>query len=304
VATKFCVNLCDSWRGLKYVDAMKLGIRYETEYSYDEPVGFSPHDIRLFPKGGRFVRVRRLDFTTRPEATVRFSHDVFDNTIASCFFPERSPELHLRLAIDLELEKRDPFHFLLENYAVDLPFTYERLLLPILEPYRERRTSKELQLPRWLAPTRKKPRSTVSALVELNQTIHEAIGYERREEGIAREPTETLWLGRGACRDVAVLLAEILREMGLAARLASGYLRETDAKSRRAEGSLHAWTEVFLPGAGWIGLDATNGVFCNHNFISTAVGLTPADITPVSGSYYHKEEIPARMTSRLELLNL
>ncbi len=84
----------------------------------------------------------------------------------------------------------------------------------------------------------------------------------------------------------------------------SGYLRETDTASRRAEGSLHAWTEVFLPGAGWIGMDATNGVFSNHNFISAAVGLVPADITPVSGSYYYRETLPSRMTSRLELINL
>ena len=283
---------------------MKLGIRYETEYSYDEPVGFSPHDVRLFPKTNRFIRLRRFDFGTRPAATTRFSQDVFDNTVASCFFPERSLELHLQLAIDLELEERDPFHFLLENYAVDLPFSYEPLLQSILEPYRRRRSSGVLKLDAWTAPTKDKPRSTVSTLVELNQTIHESIGYERREEGVARDPEKTLQLGRGACRDVAVLLAEIGREMGLAARLASGYLRETDPKTKRAEGSLHAWTELFLPGAGWVGLDATNGIFCNHNFITAAVGLTPADITPISGSYYHKEQIPARMKSRLELLKL
>ena len=153
-------------------------------------------------------------------------------------------------------------------------------------------------------PSKKAPRSTVSSLVELNQVMHECIGYERREEGVARDPRETLRIGRGACRDVAVLLAEMLRDMGLAARLASGYLRESESKKKRAEGSLHAWTEVFLPGAGWVGLDATNGIFCNHNFITAAVGLTPADITPISGAYFHKMEIPAEMTSRLELLNL
>src|SRR5216684_3018599 len=139
---------------------MKLGIRYETEYSYEEPVGFSPHDVRLFPKTNRFVQVRRLDFKTKPAATVRFSQDVFDNAVASCFFPERSPQLHLQLAIDLELEERDPFHFLLENYAVDLPFTYEPLLQPILEPYRERRSSGVLKVGSWSGPTKDKPRST------------------------------------------------------------------------------------------------------------------------------------------------
>jgi transglutaminase-like putative cysteine protease len=284
--------------------AVKLGIRYETEYSYEEPVGFSPHDVRLFPKAGRFLRLRNLDFTTKPQATVRFSQDVFDNTVASCYFPERSPQLHLQLKIDLELEERDPFHFLLENYAVNLPFVYEPLLQPVLEPYRTRRSSGELKMGAWNAPNEQKPRSTVSTLVELNQTIHECIGYERREEGVAREPQETLRMARGACRDVAVLQAEMLREMGLAARLVSGYLRESDSEKRRAEGSLHAWTEVFLPGAGWIGLDPTNGIFCNHNFITAAVGLTPADITPISGAYFHKTQVPARMTSRLELINL
>jgi transglutaminase-like putative cysteine protease len=283
---------------------VKLAIRYQTEYSYDEAVAFSPHDVRLFPRSGRFLRVQNLDFSTRPEATVRFSNDVFDNTVASCYFPERSHQLHLQLKMDLELEERDPFHFLLENYAVDLPFVYDDTLQPILEPYRKRCSSGELKIGAWNPPNERKPRSTVSALVELNQTIHECIGYERREEGVARAPEETLRQARGACRDVAVLLAEMLRDMGLAARLASGYLRESDSEIRRAEGSLHAWTEVFLPGAGWLGLDATNGIFCNHNFITAAVGLTPADITPISGAYYHKSEIPSRMTSRLELLNL
>jgi transglutaminase-like putative cysteine protease len=283
---------------------MKLGVRYETEYSYNQPVSFSPHEVRLFPRSSRFLRLRRFEFKTKPDATVRFSQDVFDNTVASCFFPERSTALHLELAIDLELEKRDPFHFILERDAVDLPFDYDPQLLPVLQPYRERRTPGELKLAGWIAPSKENRRSTVSALVELNQTIHEMIGYERREEGGAREPVETLRLGRGACRDVTLLLAEILRSMGLAARLASGYLRETDEETRRAEGSLHAWTEVFLPGAGWVGLDGTNGIFCNHNFISAAVGLTPSDITPISGSYYHKERIPAQMKSRLELLDL
>ncbi|MEP6685810.1 MAG: transglutaminase family protein [Verrucomicrobiota bacterium] len=283
---------------------MKLGIRYETTYSYTEEVGFSTHDVRLFPRNARHVRVRSLDFKTKPAATIRFSRDVFDNIVAACFFPERATELQLQLAIDLELEEKDPFHFLLENSAVDLPFAYESSLLPILAAYRERRTSGDLAVPGWQLPSAAKRKPTVATLVALNKIIHESIGYERREEGAAREPLETLRLKRGACRDVAVLLAEILRQLGLAARLVSGYLRETDTVSRRAEGSLHAWTEVFLPGAGWIGLDATNGVFANHNFISVAIGLTPADITPVSGSYFHRETLPSRMTSRIELINL
>lgn len=283
---------------------MKLGLRYQTTYRYEEPVGFSPHHVRLFPRSDRFSRVRRLDFATAPKGTVRYSRDVFENTVASCFFPERSKELEFRLAINLDLDEKDPFHFILESGAVELPFEYDPAISPLLEPYRARRTKDRLIVPGWEPPTIRKRRDTVKTLVALNKTLHECIGYERREEGAAISPAETLRRGRGACRDVTVLLAEILRQMGLAARLTSGYLRESDAESRRAEGSLHAWTEVFLPGAGWIGLDATNGVFCNHNFIGAAVGLTPADITPISGIYFHKKRIPAQMTSRLQLINL
>ena len=283
---------------------MKLGLRYQTTYRYEEPVGFSPHHVRLFPRSDRFSRVRRLDFTTLPKGTVRYSRDVFENTVASCFFPERSKELEFRLAINLDLDEKDPFHFILENGAVELPFEYDPAIAPLLEPYRARRTKDRLVVPGWDAPTIRKRRPTVGTLVELTKRLHECIGYERREEGAALSPAETLRRGRGACRDVTVLLAEILRQMGLAARLTSGYLRESDSETRRAEGSLHAWTEVFLPGAGWIGLDATNGVFCNHNFIGAAVGLTPADITPISGIYFHKKQIPAQMTSKLQLINL
>ena len=94
-----------------------------------------------------------------------------------------------------------------------------------------------------------------------------------------------------------MLLAETLRAAGLAARLVSGYLRETDPKSRRAEGSLHAWTEVYLPGAGWVGMDGTNGVFSNHNFIAAAVGLRPGDITPIDGKYFYAGDVPSTMSA-------
>jgi transglutaminase-like putative cysteine protease len=283
---------------------VKLGLRYQTTYRYEEPVGFSPHEVRLFPRSDRFSRVRRLDFSTSPKGTIRYSRDVFENTVASCYFPERAKELSFRLSIDLDLDEKDPFHFLLDRDAVDLPFEYDARTRGLLASYRQRRSETDLVVPGWVAPTTGERRATVETLVDLNKRLHECIGYERREEGEALSPEETLRVGRGACRDVAVLLVEILRQMGLAARLVSGYLRESDSETKRAEGSLHAWTEVFLPGAGWLGMDATNGVLCNHNFIGAAVGLLPADITPISGAFYHPKRIPTQMTSKLQLLNL
>ncbi|HEX4641656.1 MAG TPA: transglutaminase family protein [Chthoniobacterales bacterium] len=283
---------------------MKLGLRYQTTYRYEEPVGFSPHEVRLFPRSDRFSRVRRLDFSTTPKATVRYSRDIFENTVASCYFPERAKELTFRLAINLDLDEKDPFHFILDRGAVEMPFEYDKRSRDFLAAYRATQISEKLIVPGWEPPTSKARRGTVQTLVELNKRLHECIGYERREEGPALSPAETLRRGRGACRDVSVLLAEILRQMGLAARLASGYLRESDSETKRAEGSLHAWTEVFLPGAGWIGLDATNGVLANHNFIAAAAGLAPADVTPISGAYYNATPVPAQMTSKLQLLNL
>ena len=162
---------------------MKLGLRYQTTYRYEEPVGFSPHDVRLFPRSDRFSRVRRLDFSTTPKATIRYSRDVFENTVASCYFPERAKELALRLAINLDLDKKDPFHFILEPAAVEMPFAYDARARELLAAYRERRVKEQLALPGWEAPTSKNRRSTVETLVDLNKRLHECIGYEWREEG-------------------------------------------------------------------------------------------------------------------------
>lgn len=283
---------------------MKLGIRYETVYRYDRAVRFSPHDVRLFPRNDRFVQIARLDFRTNPETTVRFGRDVFDNIVASCFFEKAAEALELRLAIDVDVTKKNPFDFVLSRRAVQMPFAYEEEIASIICAYCQRQSGDALLFPDWIPPTQERPRETVATLVELTTLLHRTISYQRREEGAAQAPAETLRLRRGACRDTAVLLAEMLRDAGLAARVVSGYLHEADEEIRRAEGSLHAWTEVFLPGAGWVGLDPTNGILCNDNFIAAAVGLRPADITPISGSFYHRDYVPAEMQSRLELITL
>ena len=260
--------------------------------------------MRLFPRSDRFLQIAKLDFRTTPETTVRFGRDVFDNVVASCFFEKAAEALELRLAIDVEVVKKNPFDFVLARRAVRMPFAYEEDIASMICAYCQRQTSDSIALPEWSSPTPESPRETVATLVDLTKVLHRTISYQRREEGAAQTPTETLRLRSGACRDTAVLLGEILREAGLAARIVSGYLREADEEIRRAEGSLHAWTEVFLPGAGWVGLDPTNGILCNDNFIAAAVGLRPADITPISGSFYHRDRVPAEMQSRIELITL
>ena len=276
---------------------MKVTIRYHTEYLYDEAVSFSPHTFRLFPKADTHTSVERLVFETNKGAQVQHRRDLFDNMVASCFYPGLYPALWVRLEIDLRVQEKNAFQFLLASHALELPFQYEpreRLTLePFLHPLNPR-----VELPFW----KFRPQPTVSSLIELNTALFEKLRYERRDEGVARTPAETLAAGGGACRDFAVLLAETLRGIGVAARLASGYLWEGNSTGeKRAEGALHAWTEAYLPGAGWVGLDPANGVFCNHNHIAAAVGLTPDDVAPITGHYYADHPVSSRMSASLQL---
>lgn len=277
---------------------MRIKILYRTDYRYERTVSFSPHIFRLFPKADQYVGTESLHFETNPGADVQYRKDVFDNNIAFCFYPEKGQDLIAQLEIGLQLRERNAFHFLLDSHALDFPFQYKPSEMRALAPYLTTADpGAPLRLPFW----QPEPKPTVTALVELNEAIFKNLKYERRDEGPARPPLETLSLGSGACRDFSVLLAETLRGMGIAARLASGYLCEFGELEKRSEGALHAWTEAYLPGAGWLGLDPTNGVFCNENHITAAVGLTPDDISPVSGSYYDKGQVPSSMTATLEL---
>ena len=278
---------------------MRLSIRYEADYCYEEPASLSPHLVRVFPRTDLFVKVGKTKFHTHGSADVQWRRDLFDNLIAYCFYPENVKNLPFRLEIDLEVRERNPFHFLLDSRGLHVPCDYsldERLLLAaFLEP------TGDFSLPVPLAPG--SPRPTVETLVTWTRWIHENLDYERRDEGDPFAPEETLRRGSGSCRDFGPLLAEVLRRNGVAARLASGFVWEgdKDPSERHAESSLHAWVEAYLPGAGWFGMDPTNGAFCDHHFITTAVGLRHGDIAPVAGTYYGKKHIGSTLAAKLEV---
>jgi transglutaminase-like putative cysteine protease len=283
---------------------MKLKIHYQARYLYEKPAGFSPHTIRLFPRRDKCLSVRSSQFSAPASADVQYRTDLFDNLTAHCFFPETISELPFTLNLDLELEEKNPFHFLLASHALHIPFVYQPDEALVLGPYLIQ-PEKPLPIPGLLTGSERTP--TVEALVQMTSWIHENIGYERREEGDPFSPWETLERGCGSCRDMAVLQVAILRTRGLAARLVSGFLWEpetVDAADRRAENALHAWVEAYIPGAGWIGLDPTNGVFADQHRIPTAVGITPHHIAPISGHYYGKESIASRLETTLEIHSL
>jgi uncharacterized protein (DUF2126 family)/transglutaminase-like putative cysteine protease len=280
---------------------MRIQIENWIKYSYEKPVSFSPHKIRLYPRTDPTIITHRLQTFANIPADVQYRRDLYDNLIANCYFTEPANTLELRIQLEVELWPRNPFHFLLAPYAVELPFNYTQTETRVLSPYLEVLPADEVDSDEiWRLDGK---RSTVDALVDLAETLHSEISYEVREDGEARPPSRTLELRSGACRDTALLTASILRKMGLAVRLVSGFLCEfqIDVRARRADSALHAWIEVFLPGAGWVGIDPTNGSFCDHRFIPTAAGVVMADIASVEGSYFGSEKVPSDFLAKLEL---
>ncbi|MBE2180951.1 MAG: transglutaminase family protein [Chthoniobacterales bacterium] len=277
---------------------MKLSVSYRAEYAYDEPVSLSPHVVRLFPRDVLHARMEDFRFSTNASADVHWRGDIFDNLVARCFYPQEEDKLVFALEMEVSVTERNPFGFLLESRALQLPVRYDARERELLGPFFGGRDG---DFPDGLSPG--EGGDTVEALVVMNEWIHGNIAYERREEGEAFTPAETLRAGRGACRDTAVLLVAALRGCGMAARLASGYLWEsaTDPAERKADSSLHAWTEVYLPGAGWLAMDPSNGVLADHHYLTAAVGLLPEDIAPVAGTYFGDRSIPGRLTTSLKI---
>jgi uncharacterized protein (DUF2126 family)/transglutaminase-like putative cysteine protease len=265
---------------------MHVKIENWMRYSYEEPVSFSTHAIRLFPRTDQSITTHQLQTIVNIESDIQYRRDLFDNIVANCFLPTPGQVLEIRVNLEVELWPKNPFHFLLAPRALQLPFEYTMEENRVLAPYRIINPEEEADAGAVWRLNGK--RNTVEALVELADTLHSEIGYEVRSEGEARLPSKTIELRSGACRDTALLCATILRQIGLAVRVVSGFLCEfhVDVKDRRAESSLHAWVDVFLPGAGWVGIDPTNGTFCDHRFIPTAVGTRMPDIAPIQGSYF------------------
>lgn len=282
---------------------MKIAIRYSAVYQYEEKVSLSPHLARIFPRHDLFIHVDRTSFSTIAKADVQYRQDLFGNLIAYCFYPQAHDRLTFDLELDLTIEPKNAFHFLIDSHALSLPFQYRAEEREVLSPFLK--TSPDaIQLPQPLLQGSARP--TVETLVNLCHWLRENIEYERRDEGEAYDPATLLDRMKGSCRDFAVLMAEVLRQNGVAARLTSGFLLggSEDGEFQNAENAMHAWVEAYLPGAGWIGLDPTNGVFCDHHFIPTAAGISTADIAPILGHYYGKKVVASTLESNLTVKEL
>ena len=270
-----------------------VALRHESRYDYDRAVTLGPHAVRLRPAPSARTPVVDYQLRVAPaEHRLHWQQDPLGNFVARVIFPEPVAWLEIVVDLVLDLQPINPFDFLLEPSAEQLPFVYEPRVGEELTPFLAPREAGP-RLSAWLASVDPKPAPTLERLLALNQRLAREIEYLVREEAGVQSSEETLERGRGSCRDNACLLAEILRHLGVAARFVSGYLIEIRARESTSppapdaacdRASLHAWTEAYLPGAGWVGLDPTSGLLASEGHLPLACSVRPERAAPITGS--------------------
>lgn len=281
---------------------MNLSISHLTRYTYDREVQFQPHLVYLRPRENPLLQVDRFTFRLSPSAAVSWMRDDFDNLPASIRFSGDGRQLEIESRCEVTTADLPPFDFLLRDYAAQFPFEYEPLhrfnlsiyLTPPAAPDRQR-------LRTWIATHLPEPPvETVAWLAAINRAIASGLRYGRREAAGIQTIEETLTLGSGTCRDFAVLLIACARTLGVAARFVSGYQFDASAAPQQ-DGDMHAWVEVFLPGAGWRGLDPTHGIFCDATYVPVAHAVVAESVNPVQGSVGSRTPPNTTFTTRVQV---
>ncbi len=268
-----------------------LTVRHVTTYRYKQPVAFGEHRMMLRPRDSHDQRLLDTKLSITPEPLdIRWVHDVFGNCVAIARFAGRAKELRFESVICLDHWPSDALDFQIEEYARRYPFTYGADEMPDLSRSIERQyLDPEHEIDRWARQfLRHDGRSEISELLAaMTEDVHRNMTYVTREESGIQDPVRTLRLASGSCRDFAVLMMEAVRALGLAAHFVSGYLYvpEDRRDGRVGGGATHAWLRVYLPGAGWVEYDPTNGIVGNHDLIRVAVVRDPRQAVPVSGTW-------------------
>lgn len=272
--------------------ALKVAIKHKTKYIYDRSINLSPHIFRLRPAPHSRTPIEAYSIKIKPENHFfNWQQDPFGNYLARIVFPDKTTELSIDVEIIADLKTINPFDFFVEEAVEEFPFKYSDEAKKELLPYLEKVESGPL-LKEWLSKIDLTPQRSIDFLIGLNSKLYNYLDYTLRMEPGVQTCEETLEAKLGSCRDFAWLLVQTLRHLGLAARFVSGYLVQLKSDEKSLDGpsgpeedftDLHAWAEVYLPGAGWIGLDATSGLFTGEGHIPLACTPSYESAAPVSG---------------------
>lgn len=272
---------------------IRVAINHRTTYKYDRAVSLSPHVFRLRPAVHSRTPIEAYSFKISPQDHfINWQQDPFGNFLARVVFPEKTTALDIQVEVIADMVVINPFDFFVEEYAQHYPFAYTPHLAGELIPYLEIQENGPL-LEKWLQDIDKSAKGIIDFLVYINQQVNKDIAYSVRLEAGVQSCEETLSKALGSCRDSAWLLVQILRRLGLAARFVSGYLVQLTADIPSLDGpsgpandftDLHAWTEVYIPGAGWVGMDPTSGLFAGEGHIPLACTPHYVSAAPVVGS--------------------
>ncbi|MCX8494985.1 MAG: transglutaminase family protein [Akkermansiaceae bacterium] len=272
--------------------SIHVALHHRTSYQYDRPVTHGAHVVRLRPAPHCRSKILAYSLNVGPmEHFINWQQDPQANHLARLIFPEPTTRLDIEVDLVVEMSVQNPFDFFLEPSAENFPFAYDTELTRELAPFRVKRKPGKL-LVKWIATFKNHRGRTIDTLVEINAHLQRAIEYKIRMEPGVQTPEETLRKASGSCRDSAWLLVMLLRHLGLASRFVSGYLIQLKPDIKSLDGpvgseidftDLHAWTEVYLPGAGWIGFDPTSGLLAGEGHIPLACSPEPSSAAPVTG---------------------
>ncbi|MGV2126874.1 transglutaminase family protein [Agrobacterium vitis] len=268
-----------------------FSVRHITSYRYKRPVEFGEHRLMFRPRDSfdQTLLSSHLDVNPKPDY-VRWIHDVFGNCVALVGFTGKARELCFGTNIRLDHTQQVEMDLQIDAEALHYPFAYDPEEVVDLERTIKRHfADPDDEVGRWTRQFVRigQPTETGRLLMTLCYAIHESFIYARRLEHGTQTPLETLRLRRGTCRDFALLMMEAARSLGLAARFVTGYIYvpDRDGSTKLGGGSTHAWCQVYLPGAGWVEFDPTNGIVGNRDLIRVGVARDPKQAVPLSGSY-------------------